>query len=651
MQFADIAQTVAPQDNPGADRSLGAQSMRLSDYVVRRLEEFGVRHVFMIAGGGAMHLNDSIGKASRLMYICNHHEQASAMAAEGYARVTGAPGVINVTSGPGGINALNGVFGAWTDSIPMLIISGQVKRETCMGYYDAPGLRQLGYQEADIIGMVRGITKYAKLVLQPESIRYHLERAWHLCQTGRPGPCWLDIPVDVQAAMVEPASLVGYDPAEDRANWDLAAVRQHSREFLRRLREATRPVVLVGSGVRQAQAVDLFERVADKLGIPVATGRTGQDLIPTDHPLFCGRPAADNGDRAGGFTVQNADLLLIIGCRLNVMQTGYDHRMFARQAFKMQVDADPAELRLPTARVDLPVWCDARLFLEILSEEIDTVAWRPGRHLDWLAWCRHRVARFPVVLDRHRDHRNALNPYHFVDCLIRRLGNDDIIVCGNGSAFAVASQVAQLKRGQRLFFNSGCASMGHDLPAAIGAAIAAGGKRIVCLAGDGSLQMNIQELQTIRHYNLPIKIFVLNNGGYLSIRITQTNFFGRLFGEGPTSGVTFPDIARLAETYGLAASRIERNGFEDCIDAVLGTAGPALCEVMLDPGQRFEPRSTARQLPDGRIVSPPLEDLWPFLDPEELAANMLIPLVDYEATEGVPALLPVRPSLDANVAY
>lgn len=596
--------------------------IKLSDYIFKFLADNGTRHIFMLTGGGAMHLNDSIRKEKRLHYICNHHEQACAMAAEGYARITGKLGVINTTSGPGGINALNGVFGAWTDAIPMLVISGQIKRETCMAMYDIPGLRQLGDQEGDIISMVRGITKYAVLVTDPMSIRYHLEKAIHLAQQGPPGPCWLDIPMDVQASMIDENELQGYNPQEDTPGWDLEQLPQLCRTILEKIITAKRPVIMAGTGIRLAHALDVFDRVINRLRIPVTTAWT-HDIIASDDPLFCGRPGTI-GTRAGNFTVQNADLLLILGARLNVRQVSYNWQSFAREAFKIQVDADLAELKRPMVKIDMPVHCDARFFLEELDSQIDQFAYDANKHKNWLTWCRDLVAKYPVVLERHRTFNGRVNPYHFIETLFNRLGNDDVAVCANATACIIPYQAAFLKKGQRLFSNSGSASMGYDLPAAIGAAVAREGKRVVCLAGDGSIQMNIQELQTIAHHQLPIKIFVLNNGGYLSIRITQKNFFGNFIGESPDSGTSFPDVVQIARAYGLPAYRIESADFVNTIDEILAQNGPVLCEVMINPEQTFEPKTSSRQLPDGRIVSAPLEDMYPFLERQELLENLWI---------------------------
>ncbi len=603
--------------------------MRLADYVAKTLAVSGITQVFMLTGGGAMFLNDALGNAEGLQTVFCHHEQACAMAAEGYARTTGKPAIVNVTTGPGGINAINGVFGAYTDSIPMLVISGQVKRETCLASYNLPDLRQLGDQEVDIIRMVKGVTKYAVLVSDPSSIRYHLEKAIFLAISGRPGPTWLDIPVDVQSSQVDERQLKGFNAAGEYPPLQSPdALKKVCREVIQKIQSSERPVILAGSGVRHAHAEEIFDRVIHRLGIPVSTAWT-HDTIASDDPLFCGRQGSI-GDRAGNFTVQNADLLLILGSRLCIRQVSYNWAAFARCAYKIQVDVDPAELNKPTVRPDLPVACDLREFLEALDGELDAAAYDANRWTEWLAWCQERRKKYPVVrpdLEAAKEN-GKINPYHFLNHLYRQLAADDVVVTGNATACVVSFQTAHLQKGQRLFSNSGSASMGHDLPAAVGAAVARNGKRVVCLAGDGSIQLNIQELQTIAHYQLPVKIFVLNNRGYVSIRQTQNNFFGRLTGEGPNSGVSFPDIVRVADAYGIPACRIE-NG-EDYARAaqLLAEPGPTLCEVMLDPAQTFEPRTSSRQLPDGRIVSAPLEDMYPFLDKDELLENLKIPPVN-----------------------
>jgi acetolactate synthase-1/2/3 large subunit len=396
-------------------------------------------------------------------------------------------------------------------------------------------------------------------------------------------------------------------------------------EILKRIKKAKRPVIMPGTGVRLAGAVELFEEAARKLGIPVTAAWTAPDVIPSTDPLFCGR-ASSIGDRAGNFTVQNADLLLVLGSRLNIRQVSYNWKDFARNAFKIQVDIDPAELDKPTVKPDLPVVADLKDFLRELNRQLDAEGFDGRAHADWLAWCRKRVSRYPVVTEKQRQVATPINSYNFLDVLIRKLTPDDIIVCGNGTASVVPFQVAYLKRGMRMFANSGSASMGYDIPASIGAALSSEGRRVICFAGDGSGHLNIQELQTIKHHQFAIKIFILNNGGYLSMRLTQGGFFkGNFIGESPRSGISFPDYVKLAAAYGIPASRIDAADFGPKLDEILATPGPTLCEVMLDPVPGFEPRLSSRQLPDGRIVTASFEDMAPFLSREELAENMLAP--------------------------
>jgi len=598
--------------------------MRVSDYIANTLASFGVRHVFILTGGGAMFLNDALGNHPDIQPIFNHHEQACSMAAEGYARLTNTPGVINVTTGPGGINAMNGVFGAWVDSIPMLVLSGQVKRETLLSSYNVHGLRQIGDQEADIISMVKGITKYALLVNEPESIRYHLEKAWHLCRSGRPGPCWLDIPIDVQSSQIHPETLQGYMPEYVR-EVDDTQLREICADVLRRLTNAERPVILAGKGIRSGNAIGEFEEVIRSLNIPVVPGWTSIDLIPSDDPLFGGR-AGDLATRAGNFTIQNSDVLLVLGTRLSLRQVSYNWKSFARHAYKIQVDIDPIEMKKPTVHIDMPICVDIKTFLKELARQIHSSEYEARNYKKWLQWCQERVQRYPAVQPHHREEMNGrINPYFFIERLFSYLEEDDVVVCGDGTANVVTFQAANIKKGQRVFANSGDASMGYDLPAAVGAAVARRGKRVICLAGDGSLQLNIQELQTIVHNQLPVKLFVLNNEGYLSIRLSQRNMFKRLTGEGKESGVSFPDIVKVAEAYGIPATRIDYQKIDSGIQKTLGEPGPMVCDVLLDPEQPFEPRVSARQLPNGQMVSSNLEDMSPFLDDQEFAENMLIP--------------------------
>lgn len=612
-----------PADNSQAKTA--DDPVKVADYIARFLADKGARHVFMLTGGGAMHLNDAFGYEPRLQCIFQHHEQASSMAAEGYARMRNTIGVLNVTTGPGGINALNGVYGAWTDSIPLFVVSGQVRRDTIPALNPVPGLRQLGDQEVDIVSMARVVTKHAALVDDPAKIRYHLEKAYHLAVTGRQGPVWLDIPIDVQGSRVVPSQLGGFDPAELIDVFIPEKLAEICGGIVERICEAKRPVIMIGSGVRLANALEEFDQVIRKLGIPVTTAWTAIDSLASDDPLYCGRPGVV-GDRAGNFTVQNSDLLIVIGSRLPIRQISYNWKSFARAAFKIFVDIDSSELQKPMPRPDMAVQCDAKAFLVELERQIDAARLDGSQHADWLSWCKARQERYPVVSARQRQPAadGRINPYHFFDVLFDHLAPDAVVACGNATASVVAFQAAKIKKGQRVFTNAGCAAMGYDLPAAIGAAVAFEGRPVICLAGDGSLQLNIQELQTLAHHRLPVKLFVLNNNGYLSIRLTQDNFFKRRVGEGSKSGVSFPDACRVAAAYGLPAFRLEYENLAD-LAKVLATDGPVVCEVMLDPDQGFEPKLGSRQLADGRIVSSSLEDMAPLLSPEELAENMLVP--------------------------
>jgi len=598
--------------------------MRLADYVARKLVEHGVRHVFLVTGGAAMHLNDAFGRIPELAKVCCHHEQACAMAAESYFRLTNRLAAVNVTAGPGGTNAITGVFGAHVDSMGLIVISGQVKEETLVESTGLP-LRQLGDQEIDIVKLVKPITKYAVIVKDPQSIRYHLERALHLATHGRPGPCWIDIPINVQAAKIAPDQLRAYHSREDNLVFETPDLPGATDEVLRRLTEAKRPVIYAGGGIRLSGEYDRFLRLAGRLGVPVVTAWNSNDLLPDTHPVYAGRPGAI-GTRAGNFTVQNADLVLILGCRMNVRLVSYNWENFARFAVKIMVDIDAAELKKPTMKPDLPVHADLAQFLPLLEKK--ALDWQP-HHAEWLTWCKERLARYPVVQPEYRQKPEPVNPYCFMESLFEVLEENEIIVCADGTACVTAFQAAFVKPGQRLFHNSGCAPMGYDLPAAIGAACARPeAKRIICLAGDGSVMMNLQEMQTIAGHRMPIKVFVLNNGGYHSIRQTQAAFFAdNIVGCGTDSGLSFPRFDKIAAAFNFPYARCATHAeLPSAIAATLRTDGPALCEIMLDLAQSFAPKLSSRKLDDGRMVSAPLEDMAPFLSRDELRANMLVPI-------------------------
>ena len=569
-----------------------------------------------------MHLNDAMGHHPDLHCTYNHHEQACAIAAEGYARLTGNVAAVCVTSGPGGTNAITGVVGGWQDSIPMFVISGQVKRETTTWSTDVP-LRQLGDQEFQIVDTVKNMTKYAVMVTEPDEIRYHLEKAWYLCMHGRKGPVWLDIPLDVQAAIVETDDLRGFSEEECKAKENPVYDENLTEQILEKIKEAKRPVILAGTGVRLSGAYDLFLKCIDKLQIPVVTAWNAHDLLWDTHELYCGRPGTV-GTRGGNFVVQNSDLLLVLGCRLNIRQISYNYKSFAKNAYKIVVDIDEAELRKPTVKVNMPVHADVKDVMQSIINHSFTDT-NESVHREWLQWAKNVNRKYPAVLDEYREKQEPLNPYVFIDDLSDVLEENDKIICGNGSACVITFQAMKLKKNQRLFSNSGCAAMGYGFPAAVGCAVASKGDRVVCIDGDGSFQMNIQELQTVVYNHLNLKIFILNNNGYHSIRQTQTNLFHPpLVGVCDGNGLSFPDMEKIAYAYGLDYYKVEtEKDINNIKEQVLEKEGPVLCEVVVDSKQNFEPKLSSKVLPDGKIVSPEIDDMFPFLSREEYESNKL----------------------------
>ena len=596
--------------------------MTVADYIVGSLaDKYDVRHVFQIVGGGAMHLNDAVGRNEKIQYISNQHEQACAIAAEGYARISKKPGVVIVTSGPGATNTLTGVMGAWVDSIPMVVISGQVKRETTI--LRAPRLRQLGDQEINIVDIAQPLTKYCVMVNDPEDVRYHLERAMHLTVTGRPGPVWLDIPVDVQSAQINPDELRAYDPAEDDLGLNDEQIGRQVTECLCQLKSAERPVIVIGSGVALSGAAAAFAKLAETLGFPILTAISGIDLVPSDSPLFFGRPGII-GERCANFILQNSDCVLILGTRMSIRHLGYDYRSFAREAYKIMVDIDAEELSKPTLEIDLPIHADLADFIGRLAAclEEDTL---PSIN-PWLEYCSNKKQKYPVVLDKHRAVKDCVSSYVFPEALSEQLEGHEIVVTGNGTAFTSTFQAIQLKAGVSMFASSGCGSMGYGLPAAIGAAVAGGGRPVICITGDGSIQMNLQELQTVLTYGLPMKIFMYSNDGYLSLKNTQSTYFaGRLVGANKETGVIIPDMKRIAAVYGYPVFEINNHSeLEDRLPGLMQHEGPLFCVVKTDPMEFLEPKAGSKQLSNGQIVSRPLEDLAPFLPTEEFLAEMII---------------------------
>lgn len=584
-------------------------SQQIADWLVRQ----GIEQVFSVTGGGAMFLNQALGCHPGLRCTFMHHEQACAMAAEGYARIAGKPAVVMLTTGPGSINALNGVYGAFTDSIPMIVISGQVKRETCLSFHDLPNLRQLGDQEGPTVAMASPVCKCATIIREATDLETVLPKAYALAISGRPGPVWIDIPLDVQSSK-EVLSIPDPLPVSVVCDEGLEA---SCLTIVERLKRAHRPLLLGGTGVRLAGATELLRELVDTTGIPLATAWT-HDLISSNHPLFAGRPGTI-GTRAGNFCLQNADFILIIGSRLNIRQTSYNWDSFGKNAWIVQVDVDPAELAKPGVQANMRVHADAKAFINALMSVLANQS--IPSFLPWGDWCREIGVRYHPLREHTQKIDAPLNPYVLVDRIFRQMRDDDIAVCGNASACILPFQVAHLTSNQRLFSNSGSASMGYDLPSAIGASFAAkpdNRRRVICFAGDGSLQMNIQELQTLKTSDRNVIVVVLNNAGYLSIWQTHENFFGQVIGATPASGVEFPDFEAVATAYGIKAATIRNEADLSRMDALLQDDGPLLLNVLVDPRQEFSPRIKSRVDKNGQFVTPELDDMHPFLDRAEL---------------------------------
>lgn len=594
--------------------------IKVSDFIARFIAEHEdtAKAVFMVSGGGNMHLIDSLGKNENLEYVCNHHEQACAIAAEGYARVSNKIGIAYVTTGPGGTNAITGVYSAWVDSIPTMIISGQVKFQTTIASQPELNLRQLGDQEVNIVDIVRPITKYAVMITDKNSIKFHLQKAIYEAKHGRPGPVWLDVPLDIQGVMVDEADLAEFKiPEEPKFDTKIPQV-------LDALKAAKRPVIIVGNGVTLAGANEEFLKLIEILKIPVIGTFARYDIVRNDHELFFGRYGTI-GNRAANFVVQNSDLIIAIGARLNIRAVSYNWEFFGREAKKILVDIDQNELNKKTIAADIKIKSDAKVFISdlrsVLKDELDFGA--------WLEICKNYRKNYPTIEPFRQNVKEWVDSYNFFDVLSNHK-RDLVYVFGNGTACVSSYQSLHLYENQKVVVNSGCASMGYDLPAAIGACFANGKKDTICVTGEGSLQMNIQELQTIIHNKLPIKIFVLNNAGYISIRNTQNNFFkGHKVGSDKDSGVSFPNIVKLAEVYGFEACRIENQlNLKGELEEILSKPGAVVCEIMLSPTEKMEPKLSSKIKPDGKMVSKPLEDMFPFLPREEFYKNMIIKPVD-----------------------
>ena len=593
--------------------------IKVSDFIFQHLvEKYGIKHCFLVTGGGAMHLNDSIGHTKGLKYICNHHEQASAIAGEGYYRACGHLAVTCVTTGPGGTNAITGVLGQYLDSIPGLYISGQIKTSTYKHTYPYLNLRQLGDQEADIVSMVTPITKYAKTIYNPLDVKYELDKAIAIALDGRPGPVWLDVPLDVQGATVDETQFKEFDPAMEIIDpVKHALVDEQIKQLIEKIKAAKSPVIYVGNGVRLAKREKEFITLAEKLNIPVVTAISGSDIIWHDHKLCFGKPGIC-GDRIGNIMVQNSDLLIVMGTRLSIRQVSYAYDLLAPKAFKVMVDIDLAEMQKPTLNIDMPIHVNLSEFIDKMLVALEGENELP-KFEKWIEWGRNIEEKIPTLFDDNPDCEGYANSYKFADELFKQLHDGDVVVTGNGTAYTCTYQAMQVNEGVRVFANQGCAAMGYGLPASIGACVSNENGKTICVTGDGSIQMNLQELQTIVTYKLPLKLFVLENESYLAIKTTQKAFFkGNFTGSNPASGVVCPDLKRIAEAYGIPFVRVSSNeALESTISEVLNAEGAMICEVKMHPEQTLFPKSASfMDKKTGKMSSAPLEKMAPFVSDE-----------------------------------
>lgn len=600
--------------------------IRVADYIVQKLLEAGVKTTFSVVGGGAMNLNDAFGHAKGMKVIYNHHEQACAIAAEGYARVNNEMAAVCVTTGPGGTNALTGVVGAYVDSVPMIIISGQVRWDSFSVSTGLP-LRAMGDQEFNIVPCAATMTKYAALVKDKKDIRYIVEKAIYLALNGRMGPTWIDVPGDIQSAIVETDELVGFDPIKEGLEQIPMPTEEQLDEIISSIKVAKRPVLYAGSAIRLSGAFDAFKELINKLNVPVVCAWNSSDAIESDHPLYAGRPG-NFGDRPGNFAVQNSDLIISFGCRLSIRQTGFNYASWAPKAKVIMVDIDEAELKKPTIHVEYPIHANVKDVINALNRILENDTKLFSNKTLWIEQCKTWQKEYPVIQKKHYDQKKIANAYAVIDMLSKGMPENMITVSGNGTACVVGGHGYTIKKGTRFIENSGMASMGYDLPAALGACFANNKEPMICLTGDGSIQMNLQELQTIIHHKLPIKIIVINNDGYHSIRQSQSNFFKGtpLCGIGPDSlDLSFPDMEKIAYAYGYPFYRCNNNDeFFEYMKNDFNKVEPQIVEVMVDKIQFFQPKAGSRRLEDGSMVSAPLEDLAPYLDREELSNIMKV---------------------------
>ena len=600
--------------------------IRVADYIAQYIIDIGISDVFLVSGGGMMHLLDGLECNKDMNFICAHNEAAAAVMAEGYSRISTNIGVIFVTTGPGATNAVTGVVDAWVDSIPVLVISGQSKRSQNVQNSGIEGLRSLGGQEVDILPIVKSFTKYSVMINDPEKIRYHLEKAVHMAKNGRPGPSWLDIPLDVQAALIDPDKLEPF-PCPETIEENLKTKKQ-VKEVLELLKESKRPIIVAGNGIRLAGGEIEFLELVKKLKIPVVASKLGQDLLCEDNPYYVGF-GGTKGTRAANLAIQNSDMILSIGSRLAIPFVGYEFELFARGAKKVSVDIDPKEHAKNTIKLDIAIECDAKQFIQELSNLLNENTVNDKE--EWIKKCNHWKLKYNIVPEGLCYDKSIACSYNLFDKLSKILDNESIIIADAGSVYCIISQAFKVKQGQRVITPACLGTMGLSLPLGIGAFYASKNSKVVAVTGDGSLQMNIQELQTIHHYKIPLKLFVVNNNGYLSIRNTQDSYFeGRHAGSDPQSGVSCPDLEKIAYAYDIKYEKISnQNDLENKIDSIINYKGPVICEVFTDPLQKIIPSVSSKTLPDGSMVSAPLEDMWPFLSKEELEREMIVKPFEY----------------------
>jgi acetolactate synthase-1/2/3 large subunit len=606
--------------------------MKLSDYVFQFVADQGVKHVFLVTGGGAMHLNASLAAEKRIEPICNSHEQASAMCAESYAKAVNGLGVALVTTGPGGTNAITGVAGAWLDSTPTLFLSGQVKRPDRM--FDQItgkplGMRQLGVQEVDIVSIVKPITKYAVVVVEPLEIRYEMEKAHYLALNGRPGPVWIDIPLDVQASPIpDPSTLRSFDPSEHESALANANLKAEVARVVEELQKSTRPLLFAGNGTRLARGEKQFTELRTLLDIPTVATWCAADLVPSDVPTFVGRPG-NVAARGANFALQNCDFLLVLGSRMDMAITGYAPQNLAREAYKVAVDIDPSELQKLYPHLQQPIVSDARAFLDELLAQLRELK-QPLDHSRWTAWNERAAAwktRYDVVTDEHRKPEGLVSIFNLAEVIGTESKPDDKLVSGSsGSGIEIFLLACPTRSGQRIFHTAGLGSMGYGLPMSLAVCIGSERKQTILVDGDGGFQFNIQELETARRLNLPVKFFVLNNDGYASIRASQKAYFGEAkLGADAATGLTVPDLSKIANSYGIPAVVIEdQTNLREEVRKILAMEGPVVIDVRVIPDEVRAPRLQSYQRPDGSFVSKPLEDLFPFLSREEFLENMIV---------------------------